>query len=216
MASSLILHSQHVNSYKKVYAPYVARCRVRFICGHASILLLAMAGLVPTAFTQELLYARIQVPSKSSLEVGRLFRLQINAQGIASVNSGMCNLMHYTVEILIGRSGSADNNHRLPVPRTSIGQTCITLSATEIPISLSHHIHIGTYGLQFIKNDISIFACGVNVSLDYPVVLLNTECVCLHKNIAQSTGIRRNIILTYQHPMTSPSAASVSSMTILM
>jgi hypothetical protein len=78
----------------------------------------------------------------------------------------MSDLMYYAVEELFSRSGTTDNYDGFPIPRASIGQTSILLSATEILIRLSHHIHISTNRLQLIKNDIGILRSGVNVSLD--------------------------------------------------
>lgn len=157
--------------------------------GHISILMLTMTYLLSTTFAQEALYAGEEVSCQTSLKVSRLLGFQAYAQGIASVHSGMSNLVYYTVKILLGRGRPAHHYDRLPIPGTDIRKTSVQLSTAKIPICLAHDIHIGTNGLQLAKNDICILQGRVYVRLDYPVVLTDMENTSNHRNISQSIGM---------------------------
>lgn len=193
----------------RIVAGFVVLC-------HMGILMPTMTrqNLLTTMLAEKMFYMREHIPCQSTDEIGCLFRLQVYSKITADVSLGMAHLMDKSIEKLLCRGSPAHNHYRSPMPITCIGKPRVLLPSTKIAKGRTHSVHIRTDRPQLSENEVGIRSIRVDVCLDKPVVLMDMEHMRYHRNIPQSTGFRLRSIFAYQQAITSPSAASGSSISI--
>ena len=172
-------------------------------------------SLASAAVAEVRLYHREDFAPEAALEVGRLFRSRRDAYEWKREHAGVVYLVDDAVEKFRSCRGLSYDHQGLSCLVARVGEPVVQLSALHVLRGRVEYV-VRSAEPPKVPDDLSgPVAAQRYVYSEGPVVLWHVDGPRDHRNSPHSTGMRRKIIFTYQHPMISPSAASASSITIL-
>ena len=168
------------------------RCESRqgfLVCGHASILMLAVTQFLPTALTHELLGNREQLFCNITAQILQLLTERINAecrgymlrQVAFFVVKGMCEFLWTACQ--------TNDHHALPHSLVGVGQASIKMAGAKIPDCLPVFVSRAAESLQLRQNLIRPIPGHSIIDSAMPIVLRQVYVLHYHNYMMSSQGI---------------------------